>query len=66
MERPRLAMITQRFDSGHIENVAGTVSREIAGLNLSGKIRPGSRVAVTAGSRESGRSIGSFALLWTL
>jgi hypothetical protein len=43
--------VAQRFDCPRVENIAQTVDRELARLNLAGKVRPGESVAVTAGSR---------------
>jgi hypothetical protein len=46
---PRLARVRQRFDAPALDDVAGAVAAQLASLD--GKIRPGMRVGITAGSR---------------
>lgn len=41
--------IKQKFDSGYLEDIEGTVKQEISKLNL--QIKKGQRIAITAGSR---------------
>jgi hypothetical protein len=48
---PKIAMARQKMTSLPIRDVAAAVQKEIGGLDLAGRIRPGERVAVTAGSR---------------
>ena len=51
MAFPRLFHVRQRFQGPRIDDVPGTVQEELASLNLDQRIRAGSRVAITAGSR---------------
>ena len=48
---PRMALVRQELYREEIADVAAAVRGAIAGLNLTGKISPGMRVAVPAGSR---------------
>jgi len=48
---PDVALVRRHFTSDHIEDVAGEVRHQLAQVGLSQRIRPGMRVAVTAGSR---------------
>jgi hypothetical protein len=48
---PKIAMAQQRMTNLPIRDVAAAVRKEIDSLDLAGRIRPGERVAVTAGSR---------------
>jgi hypothetical protein len=48
---PKLLRINQQFERPRIEDVAGTVSKELEKLDLQRLIRPGQTVAMTAGSR---------------
>ncbi len=48
---PRFARVRQRLPADRVPDVPGTVRAELARMDLSGRIRPGSRVAITAGSR---------------
>src|SRR2546422_6319023 len=48
---PRMARVHQRFSRPRVEEVPAAVRAELRRLNLGARIRPGSRVAVTAGSR---------------
>jgi hypothetical protein len=51
METIRMAMIEQGFDLQRIEDIAAEVRKEIKGLDLQQKIKPGDSVAIAAGSR---------------
>jgi len=51
MELPQMALLEQRFDTQRLDTVDHAVAREMAGLQLAEKIRPGASVAITAGSR---------------
>ncbi len=51
MELPQMALLEQRFDPQRLDTVDQAVAREMAGLQLTEKIRPGASVAITAGSR---------------
>lgn len=48
---PRMFRLRQKFDARHVTDVVGEVSRQLATLQLSERIRPGQSVAITAGSR---------------
>jgi hypothetical protein len=48
---PRIAMARQRMTSLPIRDVTATVRKELGGLDLATRIRPGEHIAVTAGSR---------------
>jgi len=51
---PNLAVIEQRLNSDHIEDIRGETAAKIAQSGLLRRLRPGARVAVTAGSRGMG------------
>lgn len=51
---PSLARVRQRLSSEHIADPRGEVSRQLLDRGLRSKLRPGSRVAITAGSRGIG------------
>lgn len=51
MNFPKLFRLRQRFSGPCIEDVAAEVDRQLARLTLANTIRPGQRVAITAGSR---------------
>ncbi len=51
MEFPKMAMVEQLFDPRRIEDVPGAVRREMTGLGLEKRIKPGDTVAITGGSR---------------
>jgi hypothetical protein len=48
---PRMAPVRQRFARPRLADVPGAVREALAGLDLRARIRPGSRIAITAGSR---------------
>jgi hypothetical protein len=48
---PRMARVHQRFPRPRVGDVAAAVRAELGRLDLRARIRPGSRIAVTAGSR---------------
>lgn len=48
---PRMARVRQRFRRPRVEDLAAAVRTELRRLDLRGRIRPGGRIAVTAGSR---------------
>jgi len=50
-ELPRFARVRQHFAADAIADVAGAVRARLAALPTSAHVRPGARVAVTAGSR---------------
>ena len=50
MKLPNMYRIRQKFDNTRIEDIRETVKAELGGLSWSA-IRPGDRVAITAGSR---------------
>jgi hypothetical protein len=51
MPYPKMSIVSQPLYSAPVEDIAGTVRQEIAQLNLQGTLPPGSRVAITCGSR---------------
>ena len=48
---PKLTRIRQEFNTKSIKDIPGTVRSELEKLSLRQKIKPGARVAITAGSR---------------
>jgi len=48
---PIMYQVRQRLDTASIEDVAGTVHRELSRCKLEDKVRPGPSAAVTVGSR---------------
>jgi hypothetical protein len=51
---PPLARVKQRLSSAHIADVRGETRAKLLAAGLKDKIKPGARVAVTAGSRGMG------------
>lgn len=51
MEYPSMYRIRQMIDTPRIDDIQGTVAKELARLELGSRIKPGDRIAVTAGSR---------------
>jgi hypothetical protein len=51
---PAMARVRQQLPTEHIERVAEDVRGKLIGWGISGRIRPGDRVAITAGSRGIG------------
>lgn len=50
-ELPRWAPLRQQLDATEVDNVAATVAAEFAQPGIGSSLRPGQRVALTAGSR---------------
>jgi hypothetical protein len=50
-EYPQIFRLRQRFPRERVDDIPGHVARALAGLELEGRLRPGQRVAITAGSR---------------
>ncbi|MHB0868105.1 MAG: nickel pincer cofactor-dependent isomerase, group 22 [Chloroflexota bacterium] len=48
---PDVALVRRHFTKEHIEDVAGEVRKELARVGLAGRVKPGQRIALTAGSR---------------
>ncbi len=48
---PQIFRVRQHFSSPRLEDVPGEVWRQLQGLDLQGRVRPGQSVAITAGSR---------------
>lgn len=48
---PKMALVSQSFDTTCIENVEETLRQELAKEEIAGTVRPGMKIAVTAGSR---------------
>ena len=53
-ELPAMARVRQSLPADRIEDVAADVRRKLLGFDLREKINPGSRIAITAGSRGIG------------
>ena len=51
MAYPKMVKIRQEFKTTPIKDIPGTVRSELASLKLHGTIKPGSTVAISAGSR---------------
>lgn len=51
MAFPRMFRVRQRFQSTRVEDIPARVAAELARLDLSGRLKPGDSVAITAGSR---------------
>jgi hypothetical protein len=51
MSYPQMFRVRQQFEGPRVDDIPGTVERELAQLELGEKIRPGQSVAVTVGSR---------------
>ena len=51
MELPPLVRVRQHLVDGHIADVPAEVRRQLVAAGLAHRVRPGSRVAITAGSR---------------
>jgi hypothetical protein len=49
-----MARVRQSFPANHIDDVAGETARRLIAAGLKNKIKPGARVAITAGSRGMG------------
>ena len=48
---PQMFRVRQKFEGPVVEDVAGEVAQQLASLDLSGTIKPGESVAISAGSR---------------
>lgn len=51
MDLPPLIRVTQEFDRTTVPDPAAAVRAELERIGLAGRIRPGARIAITAGSR---------------
>ena len=51
MNYPEMYRIQQIIETPKIKNIQNTVIQELSGLDLASRIRPGDRIAITAGSR---------------
>jgi len=51
MELPPLIKVRQTLVRDHLTDIPGEVRRQLSLVNLAGRVKPGSRVAITAGSR---------------
>ena len=51
MAFPRVFRVRQRFHSTRVEDIPVRVAREVARLDLNGRLKPGDSVAITSGSR---------------
>ena len=48
---PKVVRVRQRFHSTRVADIPDRVAREVGRLDLSGRLKPGDSVAITAGSR---------------
>src|SRR5436190_13878820 len=55
-ELPPLATIRQKLPTDHIDDVQGDVRRKLVEAGVLDSITPGSRIAITAGSRGMGEN----------
>src|SRR5512136_680016 len=51
MPLPSVTRVRQVFDTTRLEDASGAVRSGLRGLGLEKRIRPGARIAITAGSR---------------
>jgi hypothetical protein len=51
MNFPRVYRLRQKFDRTAVQDIPGTVKAELKKLSLEKRVKPGQRVAITAGSR---------------
>jgi hypothetical protein len=51
MRYPEMYRVRQVFDAPRVGNIGETLSRELASIRLEDRIKPGARIALTAGSR---------------
>jgi len=51
---PRGVTVNQSLSPSHVEDVRGTTTERLLGAGLREKIKPGARIAITAGSRGIG------------
>jgi hypothetical protein len=51
---PKMAHVRQKLPSDHISDVASDIRQKLLASDLRGKIKPGNRIAITAGSRGIG------------
>ncbi|MBT3345549.1 MAG: DUF2088 domain-containing protein [Gemmatimonadetes bacterium] len=51
MSLPAMIRVRQQFEAPEVDDIAGTVKAQIAGLSLQGKVKAGDSVAITVGSR---------------
>ena len=51
MNFPKMVLIEQEFETARIENVESTMRRELSKVQVQRRLRPGMRIAITAGSR---------------
>ena len=51
MEYPRIAEISQRLNDTRVEDIESVIAAEMKRVDLGGRVKAGSRVAITAGSR---------------
>ncbi len=51
IELPEMIKVKQKFDTPSVEDIEERISNEFKKTNINKKIKPGSRIAITAGSR---------------
>lgn len=49
---PKMLQVRQKFDAYEIEDIEGAVNQELSRAEIKDKIKPGMKIAVTAGSRN--------------
>lgn len=50
-EFPKMGKVRQRLPRPRVDDIPGEVRRQLASLDLKSRLRPGDRIAITAGSR---------------
>lgn len=48
---PEVALVRRHFSTEKLDDVAGALRKELDRVNLVGRVKPGQRIAITAGSR---------------
>ena len=51
MAFPKMVRVRQKFDCPRVDDIPGEVERQLKGLALDKKVKPGQSVAITVGSR---------------
>ena len=51
MQIPRMAKARQIFDQPKVYDIPTTIKKELASKNLRKRVKPGQKIAITAGSR---------------
>src|SRR5512142_2807632 len=48
---PDVALVRRHFSTEKLDDVAGELKKELARVDLASRVKPGQRIAITAGSR---------------